>query len=212
MKKLFLCFTQVFVVFSFILWSYFPLSAASLYVENSTLMGINDLVVGQYKYDLRFVDGYALDVFSYTYTPPNTYDFNFAFNNSDDAYLAAQMLLGAITDDNPYGLPFFSDVSLIHGIGPDITRATFYIPYSSRLPYQQHYLVAAQANLSNGGGVMYCDPSELVGLNYVFDAEYDDRTWVVFSNKTLVVPIPSTIFIFGISLLGLAGISRKRRN
>ena len=169
--------------------------AATLNVVSGQLMGASGVDVGGTLYDVEFVDGTCIDLFTGCDDVSD-----FTFPNAADASLAAQALIDSVFLDLPSG-NFASSPALTNGCTLPvhcvaITAGYFAVPAGPR----------AVIVINSPTGAV-AQESEIVGGIAADMGLFGDATYARWSSP---VPEPSTALLLGLGLTGLAGKGRKR--
>lgn len=172
-------------------------SAATLIVDTGQLIGATDVDVNGILYDVSFLDGTCVSLFSGC---DSQADLPFNLDDVDDARKALrdQVFLNVIAGD------FDTDPELTRGCGvgdPNICRIL--TPFGLNLELTDVDTLAFRNNniLSDG--------SEFIGLAIGEDTTADViATWAVWTPTA--VPIPAAAWLFGSALLGLGIVKRKK--
>lgn len=172
--------------------------------DNGRLDGASGVDVGGVRYDVQFVEGSCIDVFSGCDATAD-----FAFLDPDTAYLAASALLEQVfVDDSGLGLYDSLLAGLMRGCSFTLNRAC-----SALTPYQ-----------SIPGGVRFhgtrnepsvtLDAVDRFGIRIIErDTTLDDeQVWARWSlSPATAVHEPSTAALIAAAVLGLASIRRRSR-
>ena len=172
-------------------------SAATLMIDgDGQLTGARGIDIGGVSYDVEFVDGSCVEVFSGCNSSSD-----FAFRNQANADLASQALLDQVLIDGPLGL-FDSMPALTEGCSGILCN--FFIPYSlgSFGPTLTVQVSAAQNEPFNTGG----DFDRVISSNLIRSSQIDalgSSTWARFT-LTQAVPEPGTwlMMILGFGAIG----------
>ena len=178
-------------------------AAAILDVIGGELVGARDVQVGGTLYNVRFDDSTCVNAFDGCDAVSD-----FPFDNFEDALDAAQALLDQVFIDGPAGL-FDTEPFAITGCSSGFLCRAF-IPYdvdgvglfSVPSAFAQNHIDEAMDG-----------PFTLVGIApaQIF-SDLDNAVLAVFSPaRTMDVPAPGTLWLFGVGLAGLAVARRQRR-
>ena len=185
-----------------------PASSATLdvRVENQSqiLYGATGVNVGGELYDVSFTNGTFNDLFD---------DGNaLAFNNFDDALLAAQALLdqvlinGFLPDQNRY-VSFDSSPSLTNGLQGSNSGGFIRVPYATRFVNPFNFVEAAEAfnDFATFGGTPGGDdearrPTSILTTTND-SADYNYITYAVFTQSA--VPEPASLTLLSLATLTL---------
>lgn len=165
------------------LWSSTILAGPILHIENNKLVGVDEVVVGDYFYDVSFVQGSCIDVFN------NCSSFPFE-------------LLDVRT--NPYGNLFDALHALNEAIHDadiiDTARAQWYVP-ELKIPAKKWYGMADEEAWYISYA-RYFDAGEYQEYSVEFNFIENEELWTVWSNPRHV-PEPSNVILFTTMLLGV---------
>ena len=189
----------------FVLLFYSVIStAATLVVQNGALMGATNVDVNGVLYNVQFLSGSCIDL--YSGCDENT---DFPFTNPDnlnDGVLLAtamQALLDQVFLDTPLG-SFDSSPGLTNGCGSEVidcfVGTPLWVSAGGGTGVTSAYNTSNRDSVTAGGGstsdaVLGIDPNSR-------------STYAVWS-QTTVVPVPAAFWLFGSGLLGLIGCSRR---
>jgi hypothetical protein len=171
--------------------------AATIHTDTSgtTLLGFYDVSVDGALYDVTFVDGTYNAVFG---AQP------LSFSGLTEAYAASDALEEAIAqyptwDDHSAGTPI--------GIASSSNIWGFFIPYEITQPDQVSVLSLLHKYIAPG----ISSPHLFVGLATSYDTT--DLTGSVWARweRVNAVPIPAAVWLFGSGLLGLIGLSKRKK-
>jgi len=173
--------------------------------DGTTLSGAGNVDVNGTLYDVKFMDGSCVSLF----TDCDSADDDFAFTTPGDAGDAAQALLDQVLLNppfNPLGQGFDFIPGLTAGCSFSSIFCTIFIPHT--IPIGGVGLVAL-AGAENSP----LDPDNTVTGDRSINldlGDVDDEVYAIFT-KTAVVPIPAAFWLFGTVLLGLVGFSKRRK-
>ena len=171
--------------------------AVSLNIVGGQLLGATGVNVGGTLYDVSFVDGTCIDVFSGCDATSD-----FTFNSQSQAVAASQALLDQVFIDGVDG-NFNSNPSLTEGI----TGAWAYI----------------YTNYEVGGSILrgvyaYFDDNLIYDFTNIYQTTPDHDTstyavhaWAVWSKSPSTIPVPAAVWLFGSGLIGLIGVARHKK-
>ena len=151
------------------------------------LTSAKDVLVSAKLYDVEFVDGSCVELFS-----PCTSSSSFVFRSESDANNASAALLGSVFRNGPLG-SFSSDPSLTVGCNSGlITLCDVVTPFGVRIDAQAIHLVVgslAYHRLRGGRGVWYIFPGD---LDLLLDPGHTFARW-----SAAAVPEPGMFSCFG---------------
>lgn len=184
--------------------------AATLNIVGGQLMGASDVEVGGALFDVSFMDGTCVGLFSGCDEVSD-----FAFSTESDAIAAAEALLDQIMQDGPLGM-FDNQPDLVNGID-DVNVGRIYTPYGFGLTGQ--LLLARTVNTV----IETSDQAELVtSFNPLSDTFNSSQIayslWspsavvVVDPGPVAPVPLPAGGVLLLSGLLGIAGLRRRQRS
>ena len=180
--------------------------AATLTISGGQLTGATGVDVGGTLYDVQFIDGSCVDLYSGC---DETSDF--PFHSTALALLASQALLDQVFLDGVLGL-FNSDPALTQGLGPVAVKGGIMSPHTTDLwgpefhpaqlpiPAVVAYNRVAGFGPNSANAAAYHTPTEDLTTN----TSYTYAVWGAAS----IVPEPTTALML---TLGLAGLGMRRR-
>lgn len=173
--------------------------AAVLLVDGSgQLTGANGVDVGGTLYDVRFVDGTCISLYS---DCDSAEDFTLDFAG---AGLASQALLDQVFVDGSEG-NFDSDPGLTSGC-TFVDSCGVITPYAPLFPDNVFVYITV-----NDGGLDITDGVVQAVLPFDFDtSDHHAFVWAVWTPANQSVPEPSAFACLGVGLLALA-VARRRR-
>ena len=169
--------------------------AATLNVVGGQLMGASGVDVGGTLYDVEFVDGTCIELFTGCDDVSD-----FTFQNAADALLAAQALIDSVFLDLPSG-NFASDPTLTNGCTVFANCVAITV---NPLALPAGNAAIMVINLPSGSLVQ---SSFIIGVITGDTGDFSDATYARWSSP---VPEPSTALLLGLGLTGLAGKGRRR--
>ncbi len=177
-----------------------PAKAAVLNVSSSgRLLGAQNVDVNGALYDVAFQDGSCVGLFNGCDNPAT----DFAFSTLADATNAANALLDQVFVDGPQGY-FDSAPALTAGCGGWVSSCGVFIPYDLAPPPLFSALEVYNDRFLAPDGI----------LEFKLSRTYDttipaNRTFAVFT-PAAAVPEPASALLFGVGLVGLGMIRRRR--
>ena len=181
-------------------------TAATLVVQNGALMGATDVNVNGVLYDVQFLSGSCIDL--YSGCDENT---DFPFTNPDnlnDGVLLAtamQALLDQVFLDTPLG-NFDSSPGLTNGCGSSVldcfVGTPLWVSSGGGTGVTSAYNRSTSDFVTAGGGAT---SDAVLGV-----APNSRSTYAVWT-QTTVVPVPAAFWLFVSGLLGLVGLVRKSK-
>ena len=176
-------------------------AAAILDVIGGQLVGARDVLVGDTLYNVQFTEGSCVGFFDGCDEVSD-----FPFENADDALEAAQALLDQVFLDGPLGLFDTEPFATTGCIGDFICNA--FIPFevgdggafSIRSAFARNHLLETDDSTFTVIGLTPEQPF----------TDFNTAVLAVFSPaRTVDVPAPGALWLFGAALAGLA-IARRR--
>jgi len=168
--------------------------------DGTNLLGAQNVNVGGTLYNVDFIDGSCISLFSGC---DELGDFD--FNTKADALVASQALLDQVfIDGNGAPALFDTDASLTNGCGEFVCIA--YTPTLEILGVTG--IASARNDNFEGGdavGSGLLGPSDSTAVG-VFPGRNVYADWTQVS----AVPVPAAIWLFGTALVGLAGFGKRK--
>lgn len=186
------------ILFSLACLSSTLVTSAELDVRNGVLFGAAGIDVNGASYNVAFVDGSCISLFSGCDEPSD-----FFFNDRDQTQDANQALLEQVLIDTSEGL-FDSDPGTTNGCY-DTDRCYIFTPIQATTTYTYSfgYLVNEDGtgiDVYTGGGGGFARDADFSAPNY------RERTFAVWSP----VPLPGAFWLFGSAIIGIIGIIRNK--
>ncbi|WP_282606271.1 PEP-CTERM sorting domain-containing protein [Pelagibius sp. Alg239-R121] len=203
MRKIYsLVFGGVFAMATIGLLSHAAQAAVILNTSNGQLIGAQNVDVQGTLYDVSFVDGTCIDIYSGCTDAAS----NFTFTDFDSAFAAGTALLEQVFLDTVEGL-FGSRTELTQGCESLVTCFSV-IPYSLR---RSAFDAVVAENLSSDGTerVFVSNASPAFDLTIL-----DNNTFAVFSlasGSPAEIDEPSTLLLFGVAMLALGTVCRRKQ-
>jgi len=180
-------------------------TGATLTIESGALMGATDVDVNGILYDVQFLSGSCIDLYSGC---DESTDFPFTNpDNLNDGVLlstAMQALLDQVFIDASFG-NFDSNPGLTNGCGSSVVDCfvgtPLWVGSAGGTGVTSAYNTTGRDYVTAGGGSL--SDAVLGG-----DITNSRSTYAVWT-QTTVVPLPPAIWLFGSGLLGLVGLVRK---
>ena len=170
--------------------------AATLNVDGGKLLGATGVVVAGFgTFDVAFLDGSCSSLFS----PCNVSQF---IGDGDVAFVAGNALLSQVLTGD-----FDADPGLTNGCN-DTAFCEVLVPHAVSSSFVSFFKVF---NASDTSG--FTDGVFSSGASTGFDTTGEDGfVYAVFTAAPVsAVPLPPAALLFGTALVGLVGISRRRR-
>ncbi len=187
-------------------------SAATIDVAAGTIAGTGQLThakninVGGTLYDVEFVDGTCITVFSGCDSV-----LYFAFGSESTAKVAAQNLADQVFGGAFDGSIYDSDPGMVNGIEITGGGAIHYTPYA--LDGADRVLVSRSINFfgaSLNDGLGTTETS-----SWLKNIDLTGRSNITYLNWTpspvSAVPVPAAVWLFGTALVGLIGFGKRRK-
>lgn len=177
-------------------------SAVVLNIDsNGKLLGATGIIVGSEVYDIAFVDGSCIGLFSGCDEPSD-----FFFNDTLSAGAASTELFTQVFIDSELG-NFDSNPGLTNGCG-SLVRCTVFTPVGGA-PLAEFVPTVTALNRN-------FDPLDGAGAGQGSRGgdftSNDTITFGIWSNSVSQVPVPAAVWLFGTGLIGLFGVSKRRKN
>ena len=179
-------------------------TAATLVVQNGALMGAMDVDVNGVLYDVQFLSGSCIDL--YSGCDENT---DFPFTNPDnlnDGVLlssAMQALLDQVFLDTTFG-NFDSNPGLTNGCGSSVldcfVGTPLWVSSGGGTGVTSAYNRSTSDFVTAGGGPL---------SDAVLGVSPNSRSTYAVWSQTTVVPLPPAVFLFGSGMLALLRFARK---
>ncbi len=171
-------------------------NAATLNVIGGILHGASGVDVGGTLYDVEFLDGTCIGLFSGCDDVSD-----FTFTNASSAIVAAQALLDQVFLDGPSG-SFDSTPPLISGCSDGLECRAL-------TPYQPQVFAGFITGVARNYSSLSSSPADTTGLGPALFGAFPgpDQTWARWS--TAAIPEPSTALLLAIGLGGMAGGRRR---
>ena len=177
-------------------------AAIQIVDSNGQLTGARNVNVNGTLYDVTFVDGTCIDLFSGCDEQSD-----FVFSTPAEAQAAILALFDQVFLDTPLGA-FDSSPDLTAGCESALGCGTF-IPYAlEQFQFGTLFWSAFLENTSaidDGSGVLFA-----LGPDF-FDRSLDTRSNFAAFTPVTSIPEPATLALFGLGLIGLAATRRRAR-
>lgn len=174
-----------------------PAQAASLVVVGGELQGATGVTTIYGTYDVTFIDGTCVDLFSGCDDAAS----DFIFSTEAEADAAAQALLDQVFLDATEG-QFDSDPTLTRG-------CEFAETCLAVVPWRINGIgfVVGGTSINKAAGFGVDAAGGTITIGPLDDSSSNSRTYAVFST---VVPLPAAVWLFGSALAGLGWLRQKQ--
>ena len=181
-------------------------NATTLVIDSGKLIGANDVIIGDNYYSVMFEEGNSYDLL---YDYENQY-WDFDFTTAEDAISASRSLVDQVL--NGYYSTNPEEIFGYFTRNPIDVGIRFLTPYETRssgsMAYGSTWYHESTNIFSPSWGLISTNDFGTINNSSIFALW--TPTGIVPVPDNSPVPEPTTILLFGIGILGLAGIGRKK--